>query len=246
MIAGKWVGPALFAGVSAIAAGPPESLPPSVADRPTSLEYCYEDQFALAAGPYLRAAPARAATPTRIDAGDPCIRGDLARCARVPLDPARPWIAGARAGDWICLTNGTDAGWVPLKDLALEPAPTRSASDWLGDWERDRGSGTLAIRAAKDGKSVEVTGDAEWRAGPNADPHVGQLSGESTPAGVVLMLGDPRCVAPDRAEKATAVESCLDCNARLVLVNETLLVTDNRNCGGMNVNFDGVYHRRRK
>lgn len=32
----------------------------------------------------------------------------------------------------------------------------------------------------------------------------------------------------------------------LVLVNATLFVTDNRNCGGTNVNFDGVYHRRPK
>ncbi len=40
------------------------------------------------------------------------------------------------------------------------------------------------------------------------------------------------------------IDACLECSARLVLVGSTLIVTDNRNCGGMNVNFDGLYHRK--
>ena len=93
---------------------------------------------------------------------------------------------------------------------------------------------------------MQVSGDAEWVAGPEAEPHVGHLEAEGTPTGALLMLGDARCVGPDRAAQAEAIDACIECHARLVLVSATLIVTDNRNCGGMNVNFDGIYHRRRK
>lgn len=242
---GTTIGTLVVVAGQALAPTSSGSLPPSVADRPTSLEYCYEEQFALIAGPYLRAVPKVSAKPSRIDAGDHCLEGDLAACHRIPIDPARAWIAGARAGEWICLSDGEASGWAPLKEITLQQAPSRARGDWLGEWERDRGSAALAIRSAGDGKGLEVTGDAEWLAGPDAEAHVGHLGGEGTPAGVVFMLGDPRCVAPDRAEKATLIEGCLECNARLVLVGATLFVTDNRNCGGMNVNFDGIYHRRK-
>ena len=91
-----------------------------------------------------------------------------------------------------------------------------------------------------------MTGEAQWVAGPDAEPHLGQLVGRGAPSGLVLVLGDSRCVGPDRMDKADAFDVCLECNARLVLVHATLIVTDNHNCGGMNVNFDGIYHRARK
>ncbi len=89
-----------------------------------------------------------------------------------------------------------------------------------------------------------VTGEATWSSGPDAVPHLGNLGASARPSGVELVVGDPRCVAPDRADKADKIRACHDCNARLLLVGTTLIVADNRNCGGMNVNFDGLYHRR--
>jgi len=210
--------------------------------RPTSLEYCYQDQFALAPGPYQRARPAPGAAPARIDAEDSCISGDLGTCKRRPLEPASAWIAGARLGDWICVSDGTQSGWVPASELKLEPTPERPIADWRGKWKRDAGDATVTIRA-RDDRMLDVSGDAQWSSGPDAVPNVGQLTGRAKPSGIELLLGDPRCVGPDRADKADAIPACLECNARLLLVGTTLIVTDNRNCGGLNVNFDGLYHR---
>ncbi len=102
------------------------------APRPTSLEYCYADQFAQAAGPYQRARPAKGATPARIDAGDACIAGDLEKCKRVPLESTSSWTAGARLGDWICVSDGRRSGWVPASELVLEPAQDKPIADWAG------------------------------------------------------------------------------------------------------------------
>lgn len=227
--------------ITAGAGTPQESLAP----RPKSLEYCYEDQFAQAPGPYSRTRPAPGAQPARIDAADACVSGDLAKCQRVPLEPDAQWIAGARLGDWICVSDGTRSGWVPATELALEPAPARPGADWLGTWKRESGEATLTIRAAG-GAGLQVKGEATWSSGGDATPHVGQLEGRARPSGAELMLGDPRCVAPDRADKADAIPACQECCARLLLVGTTLIVADNHNCGGLNVNFDGVYRRARR
>lgn len=213
--------------------------------RPTSLEYCYADQFAQAPGPYQRALPAPGATPARIDAGDSCIGGELGKCARIPLERAKAWTSGARLGDWICVSDGMKSGWVPASDLVLQAARERPAADWVGTWKRESGDATLQIRKAGSGQ-LSVSGEASWGAGPEAEPHLGALRERARPSGVELVLGDPRCVAPDRGEKSDTIPACIECNARLLLVGTTLIVADNRNCGGMNVNFDGLYRRTRR
>jgi hypothetical protein len=134
---------------------------------------------------------------------------------------------------------------VKAGELVLEPVPERPVADWVGTWDRTEGDAQIRIEAAS-GKGLAVAGQATWSSGPGALPRVGELEGESWPVGVELLLGDRRCVAPDRAEKADSIPACLGCNARLLLVGETLIVTDNRMCGGMNVNFDGLYHRTRR
>jgi len=221
---------------------------PNLPARPTSLEYCYESQFALAQGPYQRARPAPGAAPARIDAEDSCYRGDpgdLAKCKRIPLEPTTAWTSGARLGDWICVSDGARSGWVPASELLLEPARARPIADWIGTWERDRGAGTVKIRATDD-RQLVVSGEATWQSGPDATPHLGDLDGTARPSGVELVLGDPRCVAPDRGEKTDTIPVCIECHARLLLVGTALIITDNRMCGGMNVNFDGLYHRAKR
>ena len=223
----------------------PAVLAAQEAPRPTSLEYCYQEQFGQAQGPYQRARAAPGAAPARIDAEDSCIAGDLRKCKRIPLEPASAWTSGARLGDWICVSDGAKSGWVRASELLMEPAKSLPIASWVGTWERDVGSGTVKIRATDDRRLV-VTGEATWQSGPDATPHLGNLDGTARPSGVELVLGDPRCVAPDRGEKSDTIPGCIECNARLLLVGTALIVADNRNCGGMNVNFDGLYHRAKR
>jgi hypothetical protein len=213
------------------------------ASRPTSRALCALDDFANAPGPYRRARPAAGTKPARIDAEDSCVSGDLARCRRIPLDPASTWIAGARVGDFVCVTEGATSGWVRHDELLLEPAAERPIADWRGTWEHEAGSATVTI-SSKDDRTLEVKGEATWAAGPDAEPHVGTLEGRARASGIELVLGDPRCVVPDRGESAPESAACSECHARLLLVGAALVVADNHNCGGLNVNFDGAYRRR--
>ncbi|HEY2941870.1 MAG TPA: hypothetical protein VGN09_05510 [Vicinamibacteria bacterium] len=131
------------------------------ASRPTSRALCALDDFANAPGPYRRARPAAGTKPARIDAEDSCVSGDLARCRRIPLDPASTWIAGARLGDFVCVTEGATSGWVRHDELLLEPAAERPIADWRGTWEHEAGSATVTI-SSKDDRTLEVKGEATW------------------------------------------------------------------------------------
>jgi hypothetical protein len=56
--------------------------------------------------------------------------------------------------------------------------------------------------------------------------HTGVVNGSARPEGNVLVVEDDIC------------------RATLRLVGDYLVVSDNSDCGGMNVRFDGVYRRR--
>lgn len=60
-------------------------------------------------------------------------------------------------------------------------------------------------------------------------PNIGELGGSATPVGnhVVFSTGSGE----------------FDCTAKMALVGGVLVVSDNQNCDGHNVRFDGVYRR---
>ena len=75
-----------------------------------------------------------------------------------------------------------------------------------------------------------MEGAATWVGVNPGNVHVGELSGEAAPVANLLKLGG---------------EDEYDCRATLRLVGTYLLVTDNKQCGGVNVTFDGVYRRKK-
>lgn len=119
-------------------------------------------------------------------------------------------------------------GWVPAKAIKfLEVARHPSLRDWVGTWKLD-GVDQLKIRESNAG-TLWVTGEARWY-GPvvngERDIHYGGLDGHATPVGNRLYIG---------------ILSKDECKATLQLIDGYLVATDNNQCGGVNVRFNGVF-----
>jgi hypothetical protein len=69
---------------------------------------------------------------------------------------------------------------------------------------------------------------------------VGGFEGSAQPVGARLAYGEKY----DGAKPPEEMNST-ECLVRLWLIGDYLMAEDNRNCGGMNVSFIGVYRRSR-
>lgn len=124
--------------------------------------------------------------------------------------------------------GGGSAGWLASRQVELLPNPTNPPrSQWQGDWSSE-GNPTLSIR--RDGAALRVTGQAFW---PSPVPsenypsvNIGTVDGTIEPAG----------------QRAHYADDSL-CEVDFTLLGEFLIAGDNRQCGGLNVTFSGVYHR---
>ncbi|QNH10662.1 hypothetical protein HEP73_00063 [Xanthomonas sp. GW] len=124
---------------------------------------------------------------------------------------------------------GGSAGWVAQESVqplpsAAEPTPQA----WNGRWHD--GDNGLQLTANGDG-SVTVNGDAYW---PSANPDPEERPGGPN-VGAVTARGYPEGNRVEVSED--------DCNVRLQLLGDLLVVADNLQCGGANVSFGGVYRR---
>ena len=135
-------------------------------------------------------------------------------------------LVGKNRGAWSCAwypgKRQETAGWVRNGDLTIQVAPL--PDDWAGRWKARNSSGTINI-AGKDG-SWTVQGKASW--GSGATQHVGELGGPLRVQGTHAYLAGAQAT---------------DCGADFTRVGDFLVVHDNRQCGGANVRFDGVYAR---
>lgn len=162
--------------------------------------------------------------------------GPAAKCRqKAYVVPGDEVITSRTFGDWVCVwyqpARGRETvGWLAAESLAaVASAESAPLASWLGTWgfydnevrlSRGSGAGTLS-----------VAGEATWVGVNPGNVHTGELEGEAAPAGGVLTLG--------------GTEE-FDCRATLRLVGPYLLVSDNKQCGGVNVTFDGVYRRKQK
>lgn len=132
-------------------------------------------------------------------------------------------------GDWMCAwyqpRKGSETvGWIPAHQLSVAgPARIPTPARWVGEWE----FGIQSLRIRNDAKkgSLNVEGQALWR-GLGDNVHTGEVSASARPDGNVLVVEQDIC------------------RVTLRLVGDYLVVTDNSDCGGMNVRFDGVYRRK--
>ncbi|HJQ34279.1 MAG TPA: hypothetical protein VJ866_19020 [Pyrinomonadaceae bacterium] len=143
-------------------------------------------------------------------------------------------IVSRRFGDWVCAwyqpARGSETvGWLPASRLELTTADANPPlASWLGTWEFYDDS--LRITRGRKAGTLGVGGDATWVGVNPGNVHVGEVSGEAAPSGNLLSLGED----PD------------DCRVKLRLVGPFLIVNDNKQCGGANVTFDGVYRRKKR
>jgi hypothetical protein len=160
--------------------------------------------------------------------------GPAAKCRqKAYLIPGDEVLTSRTFGDWVCAwyqpARGTETvGWLAADRLAPVETPAKPAlASWLGSW----GFYDDEIRLSRGRRagSLSVGGDATWVGVNPGNVHVGELSGEAAPVGNILKLGeDPE-----------------DCQATLRLVGTYLVVSDNKQCGGVNVTFDGVYRKKK-
>jgi hypothetical protein len=150
--------------------------------------------------------------------------------------PGDELIVNKVSGEWACAwfegKKRETVGWISVARLNFLPnEEVQDLNRWVGKWTFYEN----VIDISKNTDGLNVKGAALWFGGKSSSGfpivHTGELEGEMTPQGnkSLLMMGEE----PYR------------CQANFVLLGSSLLVTDNSNCGGMNVRFNGVYTQKR-
>lgn len=140
-------------------------------------------------------------------------------------------------GDWACVwyqgkANET-VGWMPSKQIALKaPAKPPERKAWLGHWSY-ADTNSIMIKTAAQDHALSVDGQAFWYGLVVNGERVVHIGG----------LGGPELVPQKDHLFYSAGENDFDCKAVMQLLLPFLIVDDNGNCGGQNVNFRGVYTR---
>jgi hypothetical protein len=166
----------------------------------------------------------------------PCPDDSTACRGRAYVVPGNRVLTGPTSGSYVCALfpdgNGGSAGYVRRDEIAPQPvAADPPLAAWAGKWRNFDNS--IALRV--DGNALTASGSAYWpSANPSprtrpGGPNLGNMGGTATPKGNVVVFADDDPAA---------------CRITLTLLPPFLLAVDNRNCGGMNVSFTGVYIRR--
>lgn len=132
---------------------------------------------------------------------------------------------GNFACSWYQPKKGSETvGWISLDKI--EFIESERNTPWIGDWEFYDNSIKIAPMKL-DGK-VKITGNAFWR-GLGDNIHIGKIDFSGIPENGKLSLGD---------------EGEYECRVKMQRVGQFLIVSDNLNCGGANVSFNGIYRRK--
>lgn len=149
---------------------------------------------------------------------------------------------GFRCAIYLASNGQSRTGWLPETGLMTLPPPL--TPDWTGKWRAGREQ-SIAIRRL--GETWAIEGSATYGA---QDPervrrggvNIGSLSaslprserGGSTT--LAFTEGPGGTLAYEEGEPTA-------CRVRMQLVGPWLVVSDNRQCGGFNVSFSGIYRR---
>jgi hypothetical protein len=148
------------------------------------------------------------------------------------LIPNDEIIVSRTFGRWACgwyqpKKGSETVGWIELKKIEFKetnqnPAP----ADWFGRWFY--GTNRIEIGKSKTANLLKISGEAFWK-GLGDNIHTGNLDDENAkPIGNELKIGENE-------------EADYECKAALRLLGRYLIVSDNLQCGGVNVTFSGVY-----
>jgi hypothetical protein len=163
---------------------------------------------------------------------DDCPKEQTAKCvARAYLVNGDQVIVSRVYGSWRCSwyqpAKGSETvGWIPAANLQLNHEPSETdLESWIGTWKYY--DDTIVIKHKAGSRALDVNGDAIWH-GLNNNVHTGETSGSASPQGNRLEITDDIC------------------KVRLIMVGGRIVASDNSDCGGANVRFDGVYTRSKR
>jgi len=147
--------------------------------------------------------------------------------------PGDEVIVARNYGEFSCVwyqpRKGSETvGWIKTSDLlrnesSVKPGPI----DWKGNWVF--GESSIKIAQTKILGNFQITGNAFWK-GLGDNVHIGELNFVGT--------------ADKNKLNAGTGDDKYDCRVKIKRLGKYLIVTDNKNCGGLNVTFDGVYKRK--
>lgn len=148
--------------------------------------------------------------------------------------PGDEVIVAREYGDYSCVwyepAKGSETvGWIRTDRLEKRKLKEPQRADWLGEWED--GVSSITIRPGTGGNGFHVKGDSYWQGAVEGSIHIGELDYPGRLVGAVL--------------ESSSGDDEYDCRVRMRRIGGFLLVSDNKNCGGVNVSFDGVYRRTR-
>lgn len=147
------------------------------------------------------------------------IPGDQIIISKVYGDYACSWYQPRRGSETV--------GWIAIGKLSIdESQPTISVRDWLGNWSFNDSS--IEISNGPTQGKLKITGNAFWR-GMGDNIHIGELDDKAGPVGDKMNFGG---------------DGEYDCRVNMQRLGGFLIVSDNLNCGGLNVSFNGVYQRK--
>jgi hypothetical protein len=128
-----------------------------------------------------------------------------------------------RYKQWVCVvlpSKGklhTHAGWIPESRWAQDRSV--GPATWVGIWQNEQAK--ISVTAANG--TLHFAGSAIWQG--LMDPRFGSFEFDAAPDGdLVSLLGK--------------------CEVRIRRIGEFLFAQDNKQCGGLNVSFDGLYRFR--
>ncbi|MFZ2030590.1 MAG: hypothetical protein WAU68_09805 [Vitreimonas sp.] len=137
-------------------------------------------------------------------------------------------LVGKRLGDFACAyyAPSGSAGFVPAAALApMAVAPPAALGDWVGHWSIDRDEDATIDITLHNG-ALAAEGEAYWPGRHAArEPNEGGFGGTGTLTAGRLNVHEGGCEVSMRR------------------VGAYLIATDNFECGGANVRFNGVYSR---
>jgi Protein of unknown function (DUF3298)/Deacetylase PdaC len=129
---------------------------------------------------------------------------------------------------WYQPSKGSETvGWILIDNLLINEAdPQITKDDWVGDWKYYDNS--IDIKVLKNQSALKINGNAFWK-GLGDNIHIGEIDFSGTPISSKMSLGE---------------QGEFECRVKMQRTGKFLVVSDNLNCGGVNVTFNGVYRRK--
>lgn len=131
---------------------------------------------------------------------------------------------GNYACGWYQPAKGYETvGWISLDKIDF--LDDSRDLPWIGGWSY--GENSIKIAPMKIDGKVKITGNAFW-IGLGDNVHIGEIDFSGIPVNNKLELGE---------------SGEYECRVKMQRAGKFLIVSDNLNCGGANVSFNGVYRR---